>query len=225
MKTITVDFDQVTGKVKPVHGVNNGPLERDFSYDLRTFFKQARIPYSRLHDTEGCYGAGHFVDVPAIFKNFDADETLPENYDFVCTDAYLQGIKDCGTDIIYRLGVTIENSAEQEWGIPMYIQPPADYLKWARVCEHIIRHYNEGWADGYHMEIRYWEIWNEPESEAMWTRTFEEFTDFYIVTTRYLKAQFPALKFGGYGSIGFYPLTRHEVCCKHRHWRIPIEYI
>ncbi len=27
--------------------------------------------------------------------------------------------------------------------------PPADFNKWAIICEHIIRHYNEGWADEY----------------------------------------------------------------------------
>ena len=46
---------------------------------------------------------------------------------------------------------------------PYHTFPPKDPEKWARICEHIIRHYTEGWADGYHYNIRYWEIWNEPE--------------------------------------------------------------
>ncbi|MBI4578450.1 MAG: hypothetical protein HY718_02035 [Planctomycetes bacterium] len=37
-----------------------------------------------------------------------------------------------------------------------------DFAKWAKICVNIIRHYNEGWADGFHYNIRYWEIWNEP---------------------------------------------------------------
>jgi hypothetical protein len=37
--------------------------------------KHAGIPYSRLHDTFGRFGAGEYVDISNIFKNFDADET------------------------------------------------------------------------------------------------------------------------------------------------------
>lgn len=205
-----VDFSKITGKIKPLHGVNNGPLEYIFLHNTSEYFKQARIPFSRLHDTEGTYSAGEFVDVPAIFKNFDADPEDPAAYDFTCTDRYLKGIKDCGTDIIYRLGVSIENAAGAGKVPAMHINPPKDYLKWAKICEHIIKHYNEGWADGFHMNIKYWEIWNEPESEAQWTKSFEEFINFYIEAGSYLKNCFPKLKFGGYGSIGFYPLTRKE---------------
>ncbi len=205
-----VDFGKITGKIKPLHGVNNGPLEYIFLLDTSKYFKQARIPFSRLHDTEGTYSAGEFVDVPAIFKNFNADPDDPASYDFTCTDRYLKGIKDCGTDIIYRLGVSIENASERGKVPPMHINPPKDYIKWAKICEHIIKHYNEGWADGFHMDIKYWEIWNEPESKAQWTASFDKFIDFYTVAGCYLKNKFPHLKFGGYGSIGFYPLMRKE---------------
>ena len=27
----------------------------------------------------------------------------------------------------------------------------------------VIKHYNSGWANGYHYNIKYWEIWNEPD--------------------------------------------------------------
>ena len=33
------------------------------------------------------------------------------------------------------------------------------------VCKHIVMHYNDGWNDGYHYNIAYWEIWNEPDLE------------------------------------------------------------
>ena len=29
--------------------------------------------------------------------------------------------------------------------------------------EHIIRHYTEGWADGMHRDMQYWDIWNQPD--------------------------------------------------------------
>ena len=207
----SVDFGNIVGTIKPLHGVNNGPFTSGFLYDTSECFTRARIPFARLHDTQYPFGGGEFIDVSAIFKNFDRDPDDPAAYDFTCTDRYLEGIRSCGTDIIYRLGVSIENAAGGSKTIPpMHIEPPKDYLKWAKICEHLIMHYNEGWADGFYMDIRYWEIWNEPESSAMWTGSFEEFIDFYIKAAKHLKNRFPKLKFGGYGSIGFYPLTRKE---------------
>jgi hypothetical protein len=114
----------------------------------------------------------------------------------------------------YRLGVTIENYVD----IKAYrIYPPKDYAKWARICEHIIMHYNEGWADGFHYNIEYWEIWNEPDNypdineNQLWRGTMEEFFELYKVAAKHLKSRFPNLKIGGYGSCGFYAMNNVDV--------------
>ncbi len=194
MKHLSVNFHETVGAVKPVNGVNNGPLTNNFRQDARPWFKEAAIPFSRLHDTEYPFGSGEFVDVDCLFKNFHADENDPRNYNFTLTDEYLKAICECGAKIIYRLGPSIEHQP-----VKVHVVPPSDPMKWARICEHIIRHYNEGWADGYHMDIEYWEIWAEPEltSHALWTGTQEEYARFYIQTATYLKEKFPHLKFGG----------------------------
>ena len=60
-----------------------------------------------------------------------------------------------------------------------------------------IRHYNEGWADGYHWNIEHWEIWNEPDldrdpkdafNKRCWSGTVEQFAELYTVAARHLKA-------------------------------------
>ena len=101
-----------------------------------------------------------------------------------------------------------------EWGSKKYAAvPPPDFEKWARICEHIIRHYNEGWANGFHYNLKYWEIWNEPENPgneygpSMWTGTEQEFFDLYRVASKHLKKAFPDLSIGGYGGCGFYAVT------------------
>ena len=87
MSTIRVDFTTSTGKVKPMHAVNNGPVYK-FAADQRItnidHFIAAGIPYARNHDAAFCstYGGEHTVDVHNIFKNFDADETDPASYIF-----------------------------------------------------------------------------------------------------------------------------------------------
>ena len=190
---VQIDFANKVGKMLPVHGVNNGPVTYDFMRDATDFFKRAAIPYSRLHDTEGSYGSGEFVDIPAVFKNFDADPENPENYNFEMTDHYIRAIRNAGTKVIYRLGVSIENGPFKK-----YIYPPKDYRQWARICEGVIRHYTQGWANGFTDAVEYFEVWNEPEGiNHMWIGTFEEFYRFFKESIIYLKSKFPNVKIGG----------------------------
>lgn len=203
MSTMKIDFSKIVGRIKPLHGVNNGPKTLTFSRDMSKYFVEAGIPYSRLHDTEYPYGGGHFVDIPCVFPNFDADPEDPASYDFTLTDEYIKAIHVVGTKVFYRLGVSIEHMVKK-----YHIFPPKDYDKWARICAGIIRHYNEGWADGFHYGIEYWEIWNEPENPPMWRGTKEEYFRLYVTAANHLKKEFPTIKIGGYASCGFYGLTR-----------------
>jgi hypothetical protein len=56
-------------------------------------------------------------------------------------------------------------------------------------------HYNQGWANGFHYDIRYWEFWNEPEA-LFWSGTPEQFYSLYEKTARALKSVDPTLKVG-----------------------------
>lgn len=208
-KRIHIDFNACVGKIKPMHAINNAPLLGATS-GLFHYLGDAKIPYSRLHDTGGAYGGNRFVDIENIFRNFEADENLPEAYDFAFTDWLMEELDKQGVKPFFRLGATIEN----QQNIKAYrIFPPKDNLKWARICEHIIAHYNEGWANGYHMGIEYWEIWNEPDNfpdiadNNMWKGTFEEYIELYKTTAVHLKKCFgDKIKVGGYASCGFYAL-------------------
>ncbi len=199
MKIIKVDLTKEKGKINPMHSVNNGPV-MSRSIGNGEWFELAHIPYARLHDSAYCaaYGGCHTVDVLNIFPDFDADPYDPNSYDFAMTDKYLADIISVGTEPFYRLGASIEH------GVKKYqIYPPKDYLKWAQICEGIIRHYTEGWADGFNYNIEYWEIWNEPDTgykegnSPTWRGTMDEFFEFFKTALIYLKGKFPHLKIGG----------------------------
>ena len=209
MRNIQVDFTKTKGRIKEMNGVGNGPLTGRFCRDRRAEFKRAGIPFSRLHDTEGTMGSGEFVNIHCIFKNFDADVNDPASYNFAATDIYINAILDAGTKVFYRLGETIEN---REKILRSHTFAPKDPYKWAQICEHIIRHYNEGWADGFYMGIEYWEIWNEPEgapgTSPNWGGTELEFFELYRITANHLKKCFgDKIKVGGYASTGFYDVN------------------
>ena len=209
---INVNFDKAIGKIKPVHGVGQPPfLGTDFSYFK--YLTEAGIPFSRLHDVGGAYGGFRWVDIPNVFRDFSRDPEDESAYDFTFTDLMITALIKSGTEPFFRLGVTIENDCR----IKSYrIYPPEDNFKWARICEHIIRHYTEGWANGFHYNIRYWEIWNEPdnhyviERNQMWRGTKEQFFELYRVASKHLKSCFPHLKIGGYASCGFYSTSSSE---------------
>jgi len=209
-----VDFTRTCGPVKPVNSVGQPPLLGFTETELFRYLTEAKVTYSRLHDVGGAFGKNVFVDIPNIFRDFNADENDPASYDFAFTDILLNRLKEAGVEPFYRLGVTIENGV----AIKSYrIGPPADYAKWARICEHIIMHYNYGWAEGFNMGITHWEIWNEPDNSGdvhenqMWSGTWEQFMELYGVASTYLKSRFPELMIGGYASCGFYAITGEGV--------------
>ncbi|MBQ7934820.1 MAG: hypothetical protein IJ333_00505, partial [Clostridia bacterium] len=209
MSNIQVAFDQIVGKIKPMHATGQPPFLGGFqtlNFAPMDYMKNAHIPYCRLHDVQGAFGSNRYVDIPNIFRDFDADETDPANYDFAFTDVMIEAMYQHDLKPIFRLGVTIENQCH----IKAYrIHPPKDFAKWARICEHIVRHYNEGWANGFYYNIEYWEIWNEPENgtkghNQMWTGTPEQYFELYDIAAKHLKKCFgDTIKVGGYGACGF----------------------
>lgn len=208
MNYIEINKSIVTGRIKPMNCVNNFPV---IANDLNDLVATLKIPYSRLHDTASMNS--HLVDVPSVFPDFDADENDEKSYDFAFTDYFIKRLNDLGIKAFYRLGVTIENYHDIK---AYHIYPPKDYEKWARICEHIILHYNFGWANGFYFRLNYWEIWNEPDNfpdiadNQMWKGTFEQYIDLYEVAAKHLKSKFPDLKIGGYASCGFYAILEQK---------------
>ena len=193
---VVVDFSSTNGVIRALHGINMGPLCYRGMVDLSSFHRDLAVPLTRLHDVVWVnYDA---VDISTIFREFRNDPAQPESYQFAATDDYVAAILNVGSSIIYRLGESIEHTPRK-----YRVHPPKDFAKWADICCGIIRHYNDGWAGGFQYNIRYWEIWNEPENQpAMWTGTDEQYFQLYEVTAKAIKARWPGLKVGG-PSLGY----------------------
>lgn len=188
---ITVDCNSTAGKIKPLLGVNLGPLCYRATVDISPYHKEIGVTLTRLHDV--VWLNADAVDISTIFRDFRNDPANPESYDFRITDDYIQAIINTGSKIVYRLGESIEHTPKK-----YRVNPPPDFEKWAKICLGIISHYNEGWANGFHHNIQYWEIWNEPDVKpAMWTGTDEQYFKLYEITAKAIKSRFPNLKVGG----------------------------
>ena len=204
-RRISVDFGKKCGKLKPCHAVSQGARTRgvNLSQDLSREFSEIGIPLVRLHDVEYPYGSNQFVDIHCIFPDFSKDPEDPESYNFAPTDAYIRAIRDTGADIILRLGESTDPFPKK-----LYANTPSDLEKWASVCEHIVMHYNEGFAGGYKMNLKHFEIFGGADDPRIFAGRPEEFFELYRVVANRLKERFPRIKVGGYGSGGFYSFNR-----------------
>ena len=117
-------------------------------------------------------------------------------------------------DILYRMGTSIESvnaRRESKTRPSRYYNSvePADWEQFVKAQAQIIRHYTEGWANGFKWgeRMRYWELWNEPNDTpgGSWIRADgnrdrtandARYFDFSVFVLKRLKGQFPHLKFG-----------------------------
>ncbi|MCQ6562325.1 GH39 family glycosyl hydrolase [Paenibacillus mendelii] len=220
MADIIINMEHTSAPLKRLHGVNNGPVAYGSLLDVTSYYQEAGIPLVRLHDTN--YPNPGEVDIHTIFRDFDKDADDPSSYDFSRTDTYINSVLATGAEIVYRLGESIEHTA-----IKYYVHPPQDMEKWARVCVNIIRHYNHGWASGYHHNIRYWEIWNEPDNpdrQCMWSGTAAQYYDMYRITVTAIKRLDPDLKVGGQAATMVnMPFTEGFIAYCQEH-RLPLDF-
>ncbi len=231
METLKFNLSQEGISFKILNATNGGPWHKRHANDqYRSNFsdyKAARIPYSRNHDSavHGVYGGPYSHDITCIFPNFDADPEDPASYDFACTDEAILVCLDAGTETFFRLGQTIEHQIKKHGTLP-----PKDFHKWAVICEHIIRHYNEGWANGHHLNIQYWEIWNEPDldtddssNKRTWGGTKAQFFDLYEIAAKHLKGCFPHLKIGGPALAGNL-IWAKDFLCEMQRRNVPLDF-
>src|SRR4051794_5697409 len=188
---LKVDFGKTNGHFRALHGINKGPIAAGGMVNVIEAQRTLQIPFTRLHD---CHWPNpDVVDIHAIFPRPEADPHQAGSYDFALTDSYLSRIQDTGAKMIYRLGESIEHTRTKR-----FVHPPADVEHWAEICLGIIRHYTDGWENGFHFQIPYWEIWNEPENRpAMWSGSDEDYFRLYKTAARKIKSAYPGLKVGG----------------------------
>jgi len=200
-----VDFGTVAKSVNPmIHGGNVAPRVKAMGRNHEVeILRDLNFASCRTHDLTLHDGAEPIVDFHHIFPVFLADENDPASYRFAATDAAFAAITNAGMKVFYRLGHSAEGRGDDTAGgyfnNTVGDNTTAAYEKAAKVLSKIVAHYNEGWANGYHLGIEYWEIWNEPNnSSGDWpgmSRT--TFATFFGKCVKQLKTDHPTIKVGG----------------------------
>jgi hypothetical protein len=223
-RDIEVDFARAGGTIKALNGVNGGPLCGRGWVDLSPSFQELGIKHVRLNDVAWTFDDA--LNINYVFPRFEADPGQPDNYDFLQTDWYLKFIKALGIEMIYDLGPT----AEYPKLPPRHVDPPQDFGKWAKICVNVIKHYNDGWANGQHYNIKYWEIWNEPDVQGgpwvFWNGTPEQYYRLYEITAKAIKSYDPSLKVGGPALTTGTPLLFLEGFLEYcRNHKVPLDFV
>jgi xylan 1,4-beta-xylosidase len=198
-RKITVDAATIVGTLRSLQGVDGAPgpgghKPENFTFggwnmhesvDASAGYRLARIDLVRTHDG---YGPGDIDskfetaqapggalisarrDAFTIFPNPAADPENPASYRFGPTDQLIASIKRIGAEVLFRVG-------RSEGADPT---PPADFDRYAAIVKHVVLHYNRGWANGFHYNIRYWEVWNEPDLGTLfWKGTEQQYFELY----------------------------------------------
>jgi hypothetical protein len=195
LRTITVDAAKPVGIIRSLQGVSGTPLPGDSSHaDLTQQFHQLGVNIVRTHDVD-CQGTSDIdgIGPNRIFPNWNADPNDPSAYNFGPTDRAVLSIVRGGAQVEYSLGHSDLSCANAGFNNT----PPRDPVKYAVIARHVAQHYNDGWDAGYHLGIRYWEIWNEPDLVPFWAGNSADFYTLYADTARALKSLHPWMQVGG----------------------------
>ena len=205
---VTLAPEKTGGAIRNILGMCNSPTIRNVGRTEtdKRLFKKLHPARVRHHDAVNENPGYEIVDVTRIFPLFHADENDPANYVFAPTDFYFQQIVDCGIPIELKFGERIEKGGQK-----FKVLPPSDPKKWAKICVNILRHYNEGWADGMRLGIRYVSIWEEPDNQALFVGPFEQYLELYRETALALRRAFPEVKICGPNTMELKKLESHAV--------------
>jgi xylan 1,4-beta-xylosidase len=174
-RQVSIDATVTVGALRPLNGVQAEDA------DSSAFYRTAHVDLVRIPDAAG---AG---DIDAIFPDLSADTENPKSYNFARTDRLVASIKTGGAEPLFRLGRSASAGAD----------PPADPDKWAQIVKHVVLHYNAGWGRGFRYGIRYWEIWDAPDSKQFWSGSPAEYYRLYEKTAQAIQAADPAALVGG----------------------------
>ncbi len=165
---LSVDFGKITGRVRrELHSSGFGPqicsCPREYIDDI----KSMGFLNSRTHDWALLNSNERVCDNHHIFPLTHLDPKQESSYHFAPTDYLFKRTREeTGHGIFFRLGTSIEHSGDK---VHFNSLIPDDFDRVAENFAATVRHYNRGWANGHEWNIKYWEIWNEPDGfNNMW---------------------------------------------------------
>ncbi len=185
---VVVKLGEPEGVIRPLLGVNLGPLPQGDAgnVDLTERYQQSGVTQIRTHDY---YGP---LDMATLYPDQNADPADPSSYDFEASDRFFAAVLAGGFEPYLRLGDSYNATDGYPKAEP---RAPTNPRNWVRAAVEVVRHYRD-LAGG---QLRYVEIWNEPDNTQFWDGDRRAFFSLFTDAAIALKTEFPDLKIGGPG--------------------------
>lgn len=197
-RQIVIDVGKQTGKMSQAFkrcvgaGRANEGLRADWQRQLRRAKKACGFEYVRMH--------GLLTDDMGVYheergKPVYSWQYIDELYDFL-VDLKVRPFVELG---FMPWGLSSGSKTIFWWR--GNVTPPRDYDKWADLIEALVRH----WVERYGLnEVKKWyfEVWNEPNLDAFWDGTQQEYYKLYDYTSRAVKRVSKDLRVGGPATAG-----------------------
>lgn len=189
-------------------------LHADVQNQLRYVQRTCPFQYLRFH--------GIFDDAMMIYHE---DETGAPHFNFRFVDQLFDFLLSIGLKPFVELGfMPSELAADSNKRIffkASYVSPPKSLDRWCELIDRFFRHCIHRYGLE---EVVSWkfEFWNEPELQAFWPGTMEEYREMYLQTYRTIKNISNQLQIGAPGRIitlrsnglydDFFPFCREHHC-------------
>ncbi|MFH0896311.1 MAG: T9SS type A sorting domain-containing protein [Bacteroidota bacterium] len=183
--SFSVNLQQTTTPFTDVFNCNGiGPGNPAQTNNHIQKFQDMGMNYVRTHDFAIAF------DYHIIFPDTSKSAFDSTAYNFHTTDSCIYDILNAGGKVYFRFGESYELNHDHAY-------PPANPEKFADVCVQIIKHYNDGWNSGFHYNLDYFEIWNEPDIKDFWSGTVQDYIRMYKAAATKIKQYNNTLNVGG----------------------------
>lgn len=178
---IQVDITQQWGEF-PIHhrGFSQGGegqmTQRGYFEDAMRIMTDIRPTYIRID---------HLYDYYNILSFDDNGNPV---YDFSELDRIVDAVINIGAEPLMSLSYTPPALAQDT-----VYAPPTDLNAWESLVYETVNYYNIERG----LNIRYWEVWNEPNLAHFWDGTIPDYLELYSATAQGLKRADPSALIGG----------------------------
>ncbi len=164
---VRVNCAETMGRIKNLMGLQGGPRPDapNVTPDLSDYYRRMGVNMVRLpQDNRDVLFLGY------LFPDETADPLDPASYRFDEFDLYAKAVRSIGAEFLWeaqyvigKKGLSRARGRRRRTGIPhLKVVPRGEMEKWTTVCVQVLRHLNDGWADGHHLGVRTVEFINEP---------------------------------------------------------------
>ncbi|MCX7985157.1 MAG: glycoside hydrolase [Bacteroidetes bacterium] len=199
LRIISVDYTKVRGPLTTLFkecvgaGRANEGLRADWQQQLALTKQECGFKYIRMH--------GLLCDDMGVYQE---DENGNPQYNYQYIDVLYDFILSIGMKPFVELSFMPYALARGPKTIFWWrgnVTPPKDFKKWEDLIYNIVLHFTERYGAS-EVETWYFEVWNEPNLDAFWDGTQEEYFKLYEVTARAIKRVNTTYRVGGPATAG-----------------------